>query len=282
MSRLRFLPAILLALAPLVTASASVAATDCQFILGFATLKALLDAAEGPDKVGQCLEDQRFNPANGDALQQTTGGLLVWRKLDNWTAFTDGYRTWINGPDGLQAQLNTERFSWEPVPWPPEDAAPLGVPQTVYYDGNTLEVTVLEVKRNANSYLQALHRTYIPPPAGQEDVGVWIRIRYLAGPIGREIASVPIVPTCVWGTRWGCLRGGASDLLQFRTRDDTAPHERGFHGVLPVLRPSTWIDRPNDGWRTFRVPQDTPFVLTFTGQQGPDSATAMDTVFHLS
>ena len=89
------------------------AATDCQFILGFATLKALIDAAEGPDKVGECLENQRFNPENGDALQQTTGGLLVWRKADNWTAFTDGYRTWINGPYGLQARLNTEQFEWE-------------------------------------------------------------------------------------------------------------------------------------------------------------------------
>ena len=88
-------------------------AADCQFILGFATLKALIDEAEGPEKVGECLEDQRFNPVNGDALQQTTGGLMVWRKLDNWTAFTDGYRTWINGPNGLEARLNTEQFEWE-------------------------------------------------------------------------------------------------------------------------------------------------------------------------
>ena len=35
---------------------------------------------------------------------------LVWRKADNWTAFTDGYRTWINGPSGLQVRLNTEHF----------------------------------------------------------------------------------------------------------------------------------------------------------------------------
>ena len=37
----------------------------------------------------------------------------MWRKADNWTAFTDGYRTWINGPHGLQARLNTEQFDWE-------------------------------------------------------------------------------------------------------------------------------------------------------------------------
>lgn len=38
---------------------------------------------------------------------------MVWRKQDNRTAFTDGYRTWINGPNGLQQRLNTERFAWE-------------------------------------------------------------------------------------------------------------------------------------------------------------------------
>ena len=98
---------------------AATTAAECQFILGFATLKALIDAAEGPEKVGDCLENQRFNPENGDALQQTTGGLLVWRKADNWTAFTDGYRTWINGPHGLQARLNTEQFDWEGPATPP-------------------------------------------------------------------------------------------------------------------------------------------------------------------
>ena len=97
-------------------ASAATAA-DCQFVLGFATLKALIDAAEGPEKVGECLENERHNPAKGETLQQTTGGLLVWRKADNWTAFTDGYRTWANGPYGLQRRLNTEEFPWErPAP----------------------------------------------------------------------------------------------------------------------------------------------------------------------
>ena len=88
-------------------------AADCKFVLGFATLKALVDEAEGPEKVGQCLENEHFNPEKGAALQRTTGGLFVWRKADNRTAFTDGYRTWVNGPYGLQVRLNTEHFDWE-------------------------------------------------------------------------------------------------------------------------------------------------------------------------
>ncbi len=79
-----------------------------SFKLGFATLAAMI-----PDIVCQPLEDEHFNPATGDSLQQTTKGLMVWRKADNWTAFTNGYMTWINGPYGLQSRLNTARFPWE-------------------------------------------------------------------------------------------------------------------------------------------------------------------------
>jgi Tol biopolymer transport system component len=88
--------------------------TPCTFQLGFQTIH---DAM--PEIVGECLENEHFNPANGNAEQRTTGGLLVWRKADNWTAFTDGFRTWVNGPFGLQMRLNTERFDWEGEPPPP-------------------------------------------------------------------------------------------------------------------------------------------------------------------
>ena len=51
------------------------------------------------------LVDEHHNPTNGDGLQETTGtgpgGLLVWRKADNWTAYTDGYRTSASMPINL-------------------------------------------------------------------------------------------------------------------------------------------------------------------------------------
>ena len=82
------------------------APADCTFVLGFKTLEGLIDAAEGPTTVGECLENQRFD-AHGNAEQRTTGGLMVWHKADNWTAFSDGYRTWVNrGEDGLHVQIN--------------------------------------------------------------------------------------------------------------------------------------------------------------------------------
>jgi hypothetical protein len=96
--------------------AAPAAAQNCQFVLGFATLHNMI-----PQIVGNCIDNESHNPANGDALQHTTGvnnagGLLVWRKADNFTAFTDGFRTWVNGPFGLQVRLNTQRFFWESNP----------------------------------------------------------------------------------------------------------------------------------------------------------------------
>lgn len=47
-------------------------APSCSFVLGFQTLHELI-----PTIVGGCVDDEHHNPANGDALQHTTGGLLV-------------------------------------------------------------------------------------------------------------------------------------------------------------------------------------------------------------
>jgi hypothetical protein len=102
------------------TVTEAQANANCQFTLGFRTLHDM-----APGVVGDCIENEWHNAQNGDGLQRTTRGLEVWRKFDNWTAFTDGYMTWINGPLGLQSRLNTERFAWEgnaPPPAPPDQA----------------------------------------------------------------------------------------------------------------------------------------------------------------
>ena len=93
------------ALRPTVTAAQQ---ASCGFELGFQTLHDLM-----PGIVGDCVENEWHNADNGDGLQRTTNGLLVWRKADNWTAFTDGATTWINGPFGVQSRPNDRRFDWE-------------------------------------------------------------------------------------------------------------------------------------------------------------------------
>src|SRR5438093_11503582 len=104
-------------------APALAAQAACTFTLGF---KALRDQI--PDVVGNCLENEHFNLANGNSEQRTSGGLLVWRKADNWTAFTDGSTTWINGPEGLASRPNAgPLFPWEAAT-PPASAPPTAAP----------------------------------------------------------------------------------------------------------------------------------------------------------
>jgi hypothetical protein len=105
-------------------AGASPVAPSCAFRLGFARLASLLG-----DVVGSCTEDEHTDPVTGDSLQRTTTGLLVWRREDNVTAFTDGYRTWLNGPLGLQERLNSEHFDWESAPAPGAPPVPEPVVQ---------------------------------------------------------------------------------------------------------------------------------------------------------
>jgi hypothetical protein len=77
-------------------------AATCEFRLGFAALKAAI-----PNVVGDCVENERHATANGNAIQQTTRGLLVWRKADNFTAFTDGFRSWIVISGGIAERRNS-------------------------------------------------------------------------------------------------------------------------------------------------------------------------------
>jgi uncharacterized protein YkwD len=101
--------------------SLAAAQTVPGFMLGF---KVLADRI--PDVAGSPIENEHYDAA-GNSQQLTTTGLMVWRRTDNWTAFTDGSRTWINGPYGVQDRANTDRFDWEAPP----PAAPLLAPTSL-------------------------------------------------------------------------------------------------------------------------------------------------------
>jgi hypothetical protein len=67
-----------------------------RFQFGFATLKSNL----GPI-MGDPVECEHPNAANGDTLQRTTTGLAFYRKSTNTPTFTDGYNHWAMTPYGL-------------------------------------------------------------------------------------------------------------------------------------------------------------------------------------
>ncbi|MFN8498682.1 MAG: hypothetical protein U0641_12590 [Anaerolineae bacterium] len=90
-----------------ITAAPPAQAQGCQYTMGF---RAIYDQI--PDDVGPCVTNEQYDP-DGNSHQQTANGLMEWRKADNFTAFTDGYRSWVNGPCGLEMRLNAQRFPWE-------------------------------------------------------------------------------------------------------------------------------------------------------------------------
>lgn len=71
-----------------------------------------------PEIVGQPIENEHWE-ANGDSIQGTTNGILVYRKSSNTPAFTSGAHTWLWGPNGPQDRDNNVRFPWEPDYVPP-------------------------------------------------------------------------------------------------------------------------------------------------------------------
>jgi hypothetical protein len=83
-------------------------ADQCNFRGVFKTLHDLL-----PDQVGECLQDAHRIDVTGDMLQQTSRGMLVFRREDGWTGFTDGATTWLVGPSGVLSRPNDARFTWE-------------------------------------------------------------------------------------------------------------------------------------------------------------------------
>ena len=218
--------AVLLGLALFLLLSTSAAAAECHFVLGFKTLRDLT----GHNIVGECLENQHHG-ANGDALQQTTGGLLVWRKADNWTAFTDGYRTWINGPNGLVMRLNTERFEWEadyvPVSIATPTPTPLPTPgpePTIVAEQDVLVSFRLESGKQATVYREGedtLVYTFGFP--GNEP-----ELEY-RGPILAEVRAV--------ATLWDEGVGSLAELARALSKEDSswAPWDGERHVVAQKI-----------------------------------------------
>lgn len=121
--------ALLLALLLAVPTAAQTVEGPCQFAGGLAAMREMV----GPEKVGECLENER-QVESGNVEQATTGGLLVWRATDGATLFTDGGQTWVLGPNGLETRANGERLSWEqeapPAAPATEAVGPVTMPPT--------------------------------------------------------------------------------------------------------------------------------------------------------
>jgi hypothetical protein len=126
-------------------------AQSCQFVAGF---KALADQI--PNVVGACTGNE-YHDGQGNGFQNTTNGLMEWRRADNWTAFTNGHMTWVNGPNGVESRLNNQRFAWEANPAGLPHAGPPPVPNNYYDNRSTPQAVMLSLVNalNRKEYLRA-------------------------------------------------------------------------------------------------------------------------------
>ncbi len=86
----------------------------------------LIDAI--PEIIGNCVATEVLNADTGDIEQSVDGGVLVHRSADNTPMFSDGWQTWVAGPNGVETRLNTERLAWEPSEGPAPAALSSGDP----------------------------------------------------------------------------------------------------------------------------------------------------------
>ena len=221
----RLIAGILLGVTLTILAGTPIRAADCEFRLGFKTLRDLI----GHDIVGECLENEHYN-AIGDSNQQTTGGLMAWRKTDNWTAFTDGYRTWINGPNGLVQRLNTERFPWEadhiPVTSPTPGPAPSPPPAP----------------------------TPIPPPTIDPSLAHVFQVMRSTR-TGREIADkfLQMGASAVFGDTGGFTSRWESSPRRITINQEhrsESPEALAFALIWPTMAMSVWVEEGNStSWK---------------------------------
>ena len=182
----------------------------CSFVLGFAELRRLV----GSEPVGECLEDEQPGE-NGDIIQATAHGMLVWRALDNVGAFNNGQHTWLNGPGGLQRRLNNERLAWEVA----AEGAVLPRHRVLSYYGNPLATSM--------GILGELPRAAMLERFRQE-----LQAYAAADPARPIVGALELVATVAQGTP------GPNDLYRLQMEDEVIDQVAGWaesNGYLLIL-----------------------------------------------
>ena len=94
-----------------------------------------------PELIGNCVASEALNGETGDIEQPVDGGVLVLRSADSTPVFTDGWQSWVAGPNGIETRLNSERLAWEPGEASLAVAAVAPDEVAVVPDGGTLLAT---------------------------------------------------------------------------------------------------------------------------------------------
>lgn len=238
----RFLPHLLaIGIAALTLGGAALAEESPEFKLGFEAL-----AAQIPDVVGVPLENEHYDP-NGDSLQRTTTGLMVWRKADNLAAFTNGHRTWVSGPFGLQQRGNDERFDWESQTaasgaTPTAPATPTASPSPPTVATSTPSPTPAPEPSLSSSL------PHLIQGQGLEANSVWV-----LGELRNDgpISAYNVTVTARLMTSSGAVAGTANQAFAFLGAGDTVGYRVEVRDAAAYERAEVSIDSASAGFGSF-------------------------------
>ena len=93
---------VALALTVIIVLPAPTLSASCILSYRFHVLNDLIRHAEGPEKVGRCTGD--YLVKNRIGMQATTNGVFIWSDAHGRASFSDGERTWLESPFGLEVR----------------------------------------------------------------------------------------------------------------------------------------------------------------------------------
>ena len=228
-------PLVAIAAAALTLGGVALAQENSQFKLGFKTLADTI-----PNVVGVPLENEHY-ASNGDSLQQTSTGLMVWRKADNWTAFTDGSESWVNGPNGLQERSNDQRFPWEAqttapaatvTPGPSPTATPAPAPSPTPIPKPTLQSSQPNVIQGQ----------------GLSDKSVWV-LGELRNDGSTPAYNVTVTASLVSSS--GAAVGTANQVFAYLGPGDSVGYRIEVANPAPYVRADVFTDSSATGFASY-------------------------------
>lgn len=189
-----------------------------QFVLGFQQFAGLF-----PELVGTPLENERHDLI-GNGFQQTTGGLLVWNRLDNTVDFTNGFQTFVLTADGLLERGNDERFQFEVIREQVEEQLEARIAELIEQQPEQLEeqieTLIGQFQEQLQEQLEQLEQPEQLQPAPPQVRSVF-RVTLENLTAGQPF-SPPVAATHQEGVRIFQVGGIASDELADIARDGNA------------------------------------------------------------
>ena len=154
--------------------------------------------------------------------------------------------------------------------WTGVTTVPPGVVHRVEHDGETWEVTVLEsVRGQAFEDRIAQHKrsysAYRPPPAGQENIGVKIRVKFVgSSKLGDDygvLSYATCPPRAISYRQCSTLPALGLVMQDGQWGEEASVYDSIDLGGALERKPGMYTGEEETGWRVWRIWKDAPVVV---------------------